>query len=420
MKIIRYISVMLIAGLMFGCKNSDTSVRILHAVPDAPAVDVYVDNRKRVSDLEYSEATTYRDINAGSRNLKINAAGTSTTVIDVTPRLKKHEDYTAIAIGNLATIEPLLLLDDNSQTDEGMVRVRAVHASPSVPEVDIYVGAPGFDLSSAMPTLSAVPFKAASDYLDIPAGDYQIIITAAGEKSAVYDSGSVGLSEFLIVTLVAIETDKGSSPVTLVGLTNLALAPQIELKDSRVDVRVIHASPDAPNVDVLYNDSVVLADVPFKAGSDYLTVMAGAQNFKVNAAGTDITVIDVTPELMGTESYTVIATDVLGNITPLLLVDDRQIMLENGAQIRVVHASPDAPAVDILVNGGVAIGDLAFGEASDNIEIGADTYSISVNVGGTDTTVLAADISLEAGNIYTVLATGFVADGSLELQIYVD
>src|SRR3954452_20792486 len=40
-------------------------------------------------------------------------------------------------------------------------------------------------------------------------------------------------------------------------------------------VRVVHASPDAPNVDVLVDDAKVLSDVPYLAASGYLAVPAG-------------------------------------------------------------------------------------------------------------------------------------------------
>ena len=52
------------------------------------------------------------------------------------------------------------------------------------------------------------------------------------------------------------------------------------------NVRVVHASPDAPNVDVLVDNVVVLTNVPYEAASAYLAVPAGTRNFKVNATGT--------------------------------------------------------------------------------------------------------------------------------------
>ena len=46
-------------------------------------------------------------------------------------------------------------------------------------------------------------------------------------------------------------------------------------------IRVVHASPDAPDVDVLLDEAEVLSDVPYLAASDYLEAPAGQRNLKV-------------------------------------------------------------------------------------------------------------------------------------------
>ena len=73
-------------------------------------------------------------------------------------------------------------------------------------------------------------------------------------------------------------------------------------------VRVVHASPDAPSVDVLLDDAEVLSDVPYLAASDYLAASADDHNLKVNAAGTATTVIDADVTLADGTDYTVIAS----------------------------------------------------------------------------------------------------------------
>src|SRR5688572_30881418 len=77
--------------------------------------------------------------------------------------------------------------------------------------------------------------------------------------------------------------------------------------DGEARVRVVHASPDAPDVDVLVDDSPVLTDVPYLATSDYLEVSPGSRNLKVNAAGTATSVIDTDVNLVDGIDYTVIA-----------------------------------------------------------------------------------------------------------------
>ena len=128
--------------------SNNARVRVLHASPDAPAVDVLVDDVVALADVAYLESSGYVQVPAGARNFKVNAAGTNTTVIDVTPTLAAGTDSTVIAIDFLANITPLLLADDNTPPASGNVKVRLVHGAPSAGTVDVYVTAAGAALPS--------------------------------------------------------------------------------------------------------------------------------------------------------------------------------------------------------------------------------------------------------------------------------
>ena len=88
-------------------------------------------------------------------------------------------------------------------------------------------------------------------------------------------------------------------------------------------VRVIHGSPDAPDVDILLDGDVLLTDVPYLAASDYLTVPAGTHNVQVRAAGTDTIALDFDLTLAPDTDYTAIVTDFLDDLNPFALLDDR-------------------------------------------------------------------------------------------------
>lgn len=185
-------------------------------------------------------------------------------------------------------------------------------------------------------------------------------------------------------------------------------------------VRVVHASPDAPAVDVYVNGNRALANVPFFTASDYLDLPGGSYDIKVTPAGdANTAVIDakgVTIE--GGKAYTIAATGKLAEIQPTVLVDNLAAPAAGKAHVRVIHASPDAPAVDIKLKGGATlIPGLAFPNASDYLPVDAGSYDIVVTPAGTDT--VAIDLSgtaLEAGKIYDVFAVGLLADGSLKAQ----
>jgi hypothetical protein len=179
-------------------------------------------------------------------------------------------------------------------------------------------------------------------------------------------------------------------------------------------VRVVHASPDAPAVDVYANGAKVLTNVPFKGSSDYLSVPAGAHNFKVYATGanpaSDSAVIDADATLDAGKDYTVIAVGKVADIKPVVLEDNNAAPASGKAHVRVVHASPDAPAVDVAVKGGpVLFSNLAFPNAAGPSPVDAGTYDLEVRAAGTTTVALPVNgVQLQAGKIYTVLAVGLL------------
>ena len=201
--------------------DAEARLRVVHASPDAPAVDVQVDGAEVVGDAPYLSVSDYLDLPAGAHNLMVNAAGTATTVIDADVTLADDTDYTVIASGLVAAIEPIVLEDDNSAPAAGNVKVRAIHGAPSAPAVDIYVTAPGADLATVLPALANVEFGDVAGYIEAPAGEYQVRVTAAGSKTVVIDSGALALESGQIRTAIAVDATGGGAPFDLLLLDDL-------------------------------------------------------------------------------------------------------------------------------------------------------------------------------------------------------
>jgi hypothetical protein len=201
--------------------EGEARIRVVHASPDAPEVDVLLDDTEVLSDVPYLVASEYLETSAGAHNLKVNAAGTTTTVIDADATLADGTDYTVIASGLVAEIEPIVLEDDNSTPAAGNVRVRAIHGAPSAPAVDVYVTAPEADLDAATPVLTNVAFGDVAPYLEVPAGDYQVRVTPAGTKIVVIDSGALTLASGQVRTAIAVDAPGGGAPFDLLVLADL-------------------------------------------------------------------------------------------------------------------------------------------------------------------------------------------------------
>jgi hypothetical protein len=201
--------------------EGEARIRVVHASPDAPEVDVLLDDTEVLSDVPYLVASEYLETSAGDHNLKVNAAGTATTVIDADATLADGADYTVIASGLVAEIEPIVLEDDNSAPAAGNARVRAIHGAPSAPAVDVYVTAPEADLDAATPVLTNVAFGDVAPYLEVPAGDYQVRVTPAGTKLVVIDSGALTLTSGQVRTAIAVDAPGGGAPFDLLVLADL-------------------------------------------------------------------------------------------------------------------------------------------------------------------------------------------------------
>ena len=189
-------------------------------------------------------------------------------------------------------------------------------------------------------------------------------------------------------------------------------------------INVIHASPDAPAVDVYLDGELALEGVEFGQFSGWIAVPAGEHQVQVTAAGDDAAnaVIDATVELAADAAYHVAATGHLADITPQIYqvnLSDLDAMDDPMARIRVIHTSPDAPAVDIALAGGdVLIADLAFPNASDALEVPAGSYDLEVRpTGTTDVALDLPGVELEAGMVYDVFAIGLAGDGSLTVLV---
>jgi hypothetical protein len=181
-------------------------------------------------------------------------------------------------------------------------------------------------------------------------------------------------------------------------------------------VRVLHASPDAPAVDIHLDDEAVeaLTNVPFATISDYLDVPAGDHNVKVYATGTTTDpVIDADVSLAAGAVYTIAATDAVASIDAQVLEDEPSPDCD-GAQVRVIHFSADAPAVDVATAGAdpadALVAGLAYPDATGYLDLPAGSYDLEVRLAGTtDVALDLAGVTVDECTAYSVFAIGSAA-----------
>ncbi len=177
--------------------------------------------------------------------------------------------------------------------------------------------------------------------------------------------------------------------------------------------RVLHASPNAPAVDVYANGNRILQNVSYKDLSDYMSVSPGRYRIDIFRAGqTARPILSQNVTLEPATLYTVAAAGDASNLRLIPAVDNQRIT-EGMAKVRFWHLSPDAPAVDIAIKGGsVLFKNISFGKTSDYIELPPATADVEVRIAGTKNVVKTIrNVTLRKDEAYTVAAVGF-AGGS--------
>jgi hypothetical protein len=147
-------------------------------------------------------------------------------------------------------------------------------------------------------------------------------------------------------------------------------------------VRVLHTSSDAPPVNIKLDGTVAISDLDYGQSTGFASLDAKDYDIVVEGIipGGNLDVITV-PGFTVAENdrTTIIATDVVASITPLVVADSTATPAANEVAIRVVHASPAADtavaSVDVYVTSpGADISNIAptFNFAfKDNVDAGA-------------------------------------------------
>jgi len=436
------------AFLLVGCNNSDNdlpaipekptsaTVKVVHAVSDAPDVSVSRTNGVVIPNLAFGAVATPLVASAGDFKVAVDAklpgGATARVIPETTLALTDATDYVVFAAGKAAdsSIEPIVVSFPQTAVSSGNVRLRVVHAAASAPTVDVHLTAPDATLSSGT-VAATLEFTGATGDVTVPAGDYRVRITPAGNlTTVVYDSGTVALASATDLTIAALDSRfAGPSPVSLLALAQGGNT-SLDLLDvnSVASVRVVHDVADAPAVDVLVDDAVAVNALAFPDFTDYAALAPDTYNVKVAAdADNSVVVIDADLQLNAGSYYTVHAVGSLteGSIEPLV-VEDIPRRIATAAQIRVIHGSSLAGPVDIYLTAGsdisaatAALSNVPFKADSGYVQVPAGDYFVTVTPAGSKTAAIGpVAISLDANKIYTAVArdgAGLTADLGLIL-----
>jgi hypothetical protein len=430
-----------------GPTDGGVALRVLHAAPDAPAVDVYAQGSATplATGVNYRATSAYVTVAPGTYTLELRPAGaapTSAAAFTSAPvTLVGGERVTAMAAGRLSSTDasdalrvvPLVERFDTPGPNEA--RVRVVHAGADAPAVDVDLGDDGTAEVTGLQRFASTGEAG----VNLPSGQaLRVGISAGGSKVTSFTTPALPAGARAFAVAAGLLSAAPGSPEGF-GLLLLDESGVLGFVQQDPRLYVLHASPDAPAVDAFVGPLKVVNDASFGGLAGPVSLPPGSATVDLFPHDASPTRPSASPAATGTtgalaagKEYLLLVTGFLSTARsqPLQLLTLEAAFTPRApeASVRAVHAAPDAPAVDFgTVTGGAltpvpGLTNLSYGTASaaEGVAVSATQSGWGVAATGTTTPAATANFTPTSGGRSFLVAAGLLGPGTGEpgLQLW--
>jgi hypothetical protein len=402
--------------ILTGCSKSSNSssnaqMRVINAFSQANALDVSVNAKPAASGLPFQSNSQYVDVDGGTQTVIVSVTGASTSLDNTSYNLSGKLSY--VIYGPQTAVGSVLLADSFTDPGDGFFSLRLVNAAPGPGALDLYLTAPGANLSATAPAIANVAYNSNSSFVSIAIGaSFEIRITAAGTKDVIYDGMPQTFAAHSGATIVAF--GKGSGKLVNVTLLREDDAGSGALVDNLLtQYKVVNASLVPSALNVLVDGTLQLSNIPYTGVSNYQRTSTGVHSFSFEATTTPgASLLTLVQTLTAATDTSIVLTGTAGALHPVVLQDNNLPPPASTANVRFVNSSADVAAFDVFVNFSKQVSGLSTNSASGYINLSAaastgTSYEFDFNVAGTTTSLLKlTSVVLTAGRTYTVYLAG--------------
>jgi len=402
---------LLLEGCLGGGGNetfADGFYRFVHVSPGTDNVTISADGNSIVSSLQYHAATSYIQLSWGTHAIKVQSVTSGATYADSMVPVAGVAHYTYFLYGGGSSTTAFSLRDDITDPAAGYFLLRDINLATGSGPLDMYLLAPGVTVDASTPAFSAIAYATSGVFTQVPNGNYNIVVTPAGSKEIIYESGNQAFSGSLKVSVATFATGSGKL-VNAALLIDDAGGTTIFADNSAARFKFLGATADVQSVDLLIDGAVALANVPYGSVSAYGPVAAGSRNFKIQPSNTPGAYIyDQSQTLKSGVDHSLAAYSIQGTGSAgLLVLQDNNLPPPAGkATLRIGNAASDGTTYDAYVNSTKVVAGLAPATAAPYQTLDAATYTVSFNPAGTTTVAATLSAVLAAGHVYTVYTYG--------------
>lgn len=194
--------------------------------------------------------------------------------------------------------------------------------------------------------------------------------------------------------------------------------PRIE-----TSVRILHAVPNAPNVDIYLNGSLIASNLAFGNISKYMQISPGEYEFQLYPTGTyDKPLLSQNIQLISNSNYTVSIVTLANNLFLFRLKDDNVPSSKSQSLLRFINLSSNAPLLSLALPNGVTLfNEAEYLETTGYYQLSPGIYNFEILLGSSQiTTKYINNITLDGGKFYTIYIIGLFNDKPPLGYLFVD
>jgi Domain of unknown function (DUF4397) len=393
--------------------STKSNLRILNLIPNAGnPIDIQLDYANFAPGTVFETLLKYVQIDAGTHTIQSVVEGAISNLILTTVVALGEANYTYIIFGPIT--QPIGQLYDDTFLDPGAgnFNLRVINAAAGIGAVDVYLTAPGADLNQVSATVSNVAYAGFSAFGAVPIGTLELRITPSGSKDVIFDSQPLTYGERNAFEIVVYSRGSGVLPnVALLAIDGVGNG--VLLNSQLAQFKVINASIVGSPLNVLFDGTLQLSNIPFTGSTSYQRTTAAAHTLSVQATSTPgSNLLTFTPTLVPATDSSIVLEGPAGALTATILNDDNLPPGPGNARVRVVNASADIPSLDVFINFSKQITALPQNSGAYSLELKADSttgtsFQFSFNVAGTSQTVLTLPaVTLIGGRTYSIYVAG--------------
>ncbi|MCC7326249.1 MAG: DUF4397 domain-containing protein [Burkholderiales bacterium] len=351
------------------------SIRVINLMPDAPSLDVQVAGTPAFTGVAYESWTGVQSFDNVTTSFSVNLTGSSSTLISFSYPLAGEQPYVLVLYGTTAYPRASLLAEVAEPPTNGNIQLSVFNGSINSTGFDVYVTAPGVDISTLSPNFYNVTYGGITLNLALPPGTYQVRATTQGTKTVIYDSG--GSAQTPNIALLYIYYSRGSG--TLLNAAVLQSQGPGQLVNTLfARIKAMNGALAVGSVNQQLESIPANLDIGFGTASSYFLGPQGDLNVNYEATATPgATLAAVNATLpVATDSSSFIAGPP-GAQQAFVLADDNLPPTPGNTRLRIVNTAWNSNPVNVTFGTSEVATALAYPNASAYAQVAIGTATIT-------------------------------------------